>query len=102
VDNCLGGYNSSIFAYGQTGAGKTYTMQGPLSAALQDDNPQVWRILRYSSSEQDPAEQCMPGAVYPAAVPCSSASVPPRCSSDMAWCTTQQHTRVICTLGVDT
>lgn len=41
VDNCMGGYNSSIFAYGQTGAGKTYTMQGPLSAALQDDNPQV-------------------------------------------------------------
>jgi Cdc6-like AAA superfamily ATPase len=41
VDNCMGGYNSSIFAYGQTGAGKTYTMQGPLAAALQDDNPQV-------------------------------------------------------------
>jgi hypothetical protein len=37
----MGGYNSSIFAYGQTGAGKTYTMQGPLSAALQDDNPEV-------------------------------------------------------------
>jgi kinesin family protein 15 len=37
----MGGYNSSIFAYGQTGAGKTYTMQGPLSAAMQDDNPQV-------------------------------------------------------------
>ncbi len=28
VDNCMAGFNSSIFAYGQTGAGKTYTMQG--------------------------------------------------------------------------
>lgn len=31
VENCLAGYNSSIFAYGQTGAGKTHTMQGSLS-----------------------------------------------------------------------
>lgn len=28
VDNCLSGYNSSVFAYGQTGAGKTFTMCG--------------------------------------------------------------------------
>lgn len=28
VDNCLSGYNSSVFAYGQTGAGKTFTMMG--------------------------------------------------------------------------
>ena len=30
VENFLAGYNSSIFAYGQTGAGKTYTMIGQL------------------------------------------------------------------------
>ena len=30
MENCLAGYNSSIFAYGQTGAGKTHTMQGSL------------------------------------------------------------------------
>lgn len=30
VENCMNGYNSSIFAYGQTGAGKTYTMLGHL------------------------------------------------------------------------
>ena len=28
VDSCLDGYNGTIFAYGQTGAGKTYTMSG--------------------------------------------------------------------------
>ncbi|KAG1672520.1 hypothetical protein FOA52_002829 [Chlamydomonas sp. UWO 241] len=31
VDNCMAGYNSSIFVYGQTGAGKTHTMMGELS-----------------------------------------------------------------------
>ncbi|KAK9807730.1 hypothetical protein WJX72_007405 [[Myrmecia] bisecta] len=34
VENCLAGYNSSIFAYGQTGAGKTFTMQGAISDDL--------------------------------------------------------------------
>ena len=29
--SCLTGYNGSIFAYGQTGAGKTYTIMGSLS-----------------------------------------------------------------------
>lgn len=28
VLRCLEGYNGTIFAYGQTGAGKTYTMSG--------------------------------------------------------------------------
>ena len=28
TDSCLEGYNGSIFAYGQTGAGKTFTIQG--------------------------------------------------------------------------
>ena len=28
VDNSLQGYNATIFAYGQTGTGKTYTMEG--------------------------------------------------------------------------
>ena len=29
TESCLQGYNGTIFAYGQTGAGKTYTIQGP-------------------------------------------------------------------------
>ncbi len=28
IDGVLGGYNASVFAYGATGAGKTYTMLG--------------------------------------------------------------------------
>lgn len=28
VDKVLAGYNGTIFAYGQTGTGKTYTMEG--------------------------------------------------------------------------
>jgi kinesin family protein 15 len=42
----MGGYNSSIFAYGQTGAGKTFTMQGPLkAAAAQDGNDEVRAVV---------------------------------------------------------
>lgn len=39
VENCLAGYNSSIFAYGQTGAGKTYTMIGQLGRSDQVSPP---------------------------------------------------------------
>jgi kinesin family protein 3/17 len=30
VENVLEGYNGTIFAYGQTGCGKTFTMMGTL------------------------------------------------------------------------
>ena len=30
VDEALASYNCTVFAYGQTGTGKTYTMQGDL------------------------------------------------------------------------
>lgn len=46
VDNCLAGYNSSIFAYGQTGAGKTHTMLGSLTdAAGRGLAPRVFEYL---------------------------------------------------------
>lgn len=38
ADSCLQGYNGTIFAYGQTGAGKTYTIQGPQGPVLGLDN----------------------------------------------------------------
>ena len=47
VSNCLAGFNSSLFAYGQTGAGKTYTMVG--DALRVDDGslaPKAGLILR--------------------------------------------------------
>jgi len=36
AESCLEGYNGTIFAYGQTGAGKTFTIQGPSS--LEEQN----------------------------------------------------------------
>ncbi len=35
VDDILNGYNGTVFAYGQTGAGKSYTMMG---TSIEDDN----------------------------------------------------------------
>ena len=32
LDEVLQGYNCTVFAYGQTGTGKTHTMEGDLSA----------------------------------------------------------------------
>ena len=32
VENCLAGYNSCVFAYGQSGSGKTHTVLGALPA----------------------------------------------------------------------
>ena len=32
IDNCFEGYNGSIFVYGCSGSGKTYTMLGPEEA----------------------------------------------------------------------
>eukprot|EP00397_Hematodinium_sp_SG-2012_P017514 GEMP01017914.1.p1 GENE.GEMP01017914.1~~GEMP01017914.1.p1 ORF type:complete len:544 (+),score=100.31 GEMP01017914.1:111-1742(+) len=31
VQSCMDGYNVTVFAYGQTGAGKTFTMYGPIT-----------------------------------------------------------------------
>ena len=36
VDKCLEGYNGCIFAYGQTAAGKTFTVQGPTNPSPKD------------------------------------------------------------------
>eukprot|EP01066_Platyproteum_vivax_P015821 Platyproteum_vivax@DN6941_c0_g2_i1.p1 len=37
VDEVLQGFNCTIFAYGQTGTGKTYTMEGDMKEYLKDD-----------------------------------------------------------------
>ncbi|XWS09260.1 hypothetical protein CRYUN_Cryun40dG0070500 [Craigia yunnanensis] len=37
VENCLAGFNSSVFAYGLTGSGKTYTIWGSANALLEEN-----------------------------------------------------------------
>lgn len=45
VESCIQGYNGTIFAYGQTGTGKTFTMEG-------EDNPHENRGIIPRSFEQ--------------------------------------------------
>jgi hypothetical protein len=43
--SCLRGYNGTIFAYGQTGAGKTFTIQGPSLDSSADLNGELRGLL---------------------------------------------------------
>ena len=48
VDSVLEGYNGTIFAYGQTGTGKTYTMEGPDDVSNPNDigiNPRAFKHI---------------------------------------------------------
>jgi hypothetical protein len=63
VDNCMGGYNSTIFAYGQTGAGKTYTMQGPMAVALEECE-EVSSLTNTAASSSDIWAQCGDAAAH--------------------------------------
>ena len=50
----LQGFNCTIFAYGQTGAGKTHTMMGPLDAIFDQTSSKhglIPRILQYIFNE---------------------------------------------------
>eukprot|EP00891_Asterochloris_glomerata_P008188 jgi/Astpho2/8188/gw1.00120.238.1_t len=46
VHNCLAGFNSTVFAYGQTSAGKTHTMLGQVPMAPEDMPEQAGLIPR--------------------------------------------------------
>ncbi|KAK3938907.1 kinesin-like protein bimC [Diplogelasinospora grovesii] len=64
VDEMLAGYNCTIFAYGQTGTGKTYTMSGDMSDTLglvSDTAGIIPRVLHalFSKLEIDDAENCV-------------------------------------------
>ena len=48
VDNVLNGYNATVFAYGATGGGKTYTMVG-----TQDNQGIMIRALNHLFSAMD-------------------------------------------------
>ncbi|CAI4232029.1 unnamed protein product [Auanema sp. JU1783] len=43
VDSVLNGFNGTIFAYGQTGTGKTYTMEG--KASIQDERGVIYNCF---------------------------------------------------------
>mmetsp|Transcript_27647 Transcript_27647/g.49919 ORF Transcript_27647/g.49919 Transcript_27647/m.49919 type:complete len:1136 (-) Transcript_27647:23-3430(-) len=55
--SCLAGYNSTIFAYGQTGAGKTHTILGEIGSEGDKENrgilPRCFESL-FASIEQSP------------------------------------------------
>mmetsp|Transcript_28681 Transcript_28681/g.66536 ORF Transcript_28681/g.66536 Transcript_28681/m.66536 type:complete len:1431 (-) Transcript_28681:69-4361(-) len=54
-ESCLAGYNGSIYVYGQTGVGKTYTMCGPVtslqSMQFEERRGLICRILDYVFAE---------------------------------------------------
>jgi len=51
VQNVMEGYNGTIFAYGQTGTGKTHTMTGVVSVGHQDQIGIVPRAFKQIFSE---------------------------------------------------
>ncbi|KAK9389037.1 P-loop containing nucleoside triphosphate hydrolase protein [Lipomyces mesembrius] len=55
VDDILNGYNGTVFAYGQTGAGKSYTMMGPsIEGAQRGIIPRIVEQI-FASIMQSPA-----------------------------------------------
>ena len=52
VDNVLNGYNATVFAYGATGGGKTYTMVG-----TQDNQGIMIQALNYLFNAMDSEQE---------------------------------------------
>ncbi|OLN84318.1 Kinesin-like protein bimC [Colletotrichum chlorophyti] len=64
LDEMLAGFNCTIFAYGQTGTGKTYTMSGDMTETLgllSDDAGIIPRVLQalFNKLEVDDTESCV-------------------------------------------
>lgn len=64
LDEMLGGYNCTIFAYGQTGTGKTYTMSGDMTdtmGMLSDEAGIIPRVLQelFRQLELDDTDHCV-------------------------------------------
>ena len=49
LTNFIGGYNCTIFCYGQTGAGKTHTMMGPLDQLFEESSDSHGIIPRFNN-----------------------------------------------------
>ncbi|KAF4125068.1 kinesin family member 11 [Geosmithia morbida] len=64
LDDMLAGFNCTIFAYGQTGTGKTYTMSGDMTETLgmlSDEAGIIPRVLQnlFNKLELDDTENCV-------------------------------------------
>ncbi|KAM4058535.1 kinesin motor domain-containing protein [Hirsutella rhossiliensis] len=64
LEEMLAGYNCTIFAYGQTGTGKTYTMSGDMEETmgmLSDEAGIIPRVLQqlFNKLERDDTENCV-------------------------------------------
>ena len=65
VDSSLKGYNATIFAYGQTGTGKTYTMEGFNSADERGIIPRsIEQIFRHIQTSVSPRMRFLVRASY--------------------------------------
>lgn len=63
VDSVLEGYNGTVFAYGQTGTGKTHTMDGGAGDAERGIIPktfdQIFGAIQARPDPDLPAQRCM-------------------------------------------
>ena len=64
IQSFIGGYNCTIFCYGQTGAGKTHTMMGPLDQLFEVSSPShglIPRIINYIFNEKEKVNNIITG-----------------------------------------
>ena len=64
IQSFLSGYNCTIFCYGQTGAGKTHTMMGPLDQLYETNSPQhglIPRIINYIFNDKQKVNNIITG-----------------------------------------
>jgi len=64
IDNVLNGYNGTIFAYGQTGTGKSFTITGvPKSPELKGILPRSFEAI-FNQINSDPSMEYLVRASY--------------------------------------
>ena len=64
IQSFLGGYNCTIFCYGQTGAGKTHTMMGPLDQLYETNSSShglIPRIINYIFNDKEKVNNIITG-----------------------------------------
>ena len=64
LQSFLGGYNCTIFCYGQTDAGKTHTMMGPLDQLYETNSSShglIPRIINYIFNENEKINKIITG-----------------------------------------